>query len=299
MSNEDIVKLIQKGINTQENLGMLYLNNERYIRKIAMHYDFLTDIDDLMQEGYFGLTEAVNRYEDTAGVKFMTYARFWIRRAMKRYIETYCKTVSIPKNLQSDIYRYKKIISVYQKTYGRKPTDQELCSFLNLTYNALEKLKRVIHTFEDIESLESQIPGSDDLVLGDAVADGTDLENDIIDKMMDKRLKSELWQIVKENTSENENQVLKLRFKDDMTLQAIGNELGVTREWVRQIEAKAIRKLRLSRVTRQLKEKYEINYATAYRSSYAAWKNEWESAPERIAIRNIEAEEHYKKTVSL
>lgn len=289
MSNEELVKKVQQGINPGDNMEQLYIQNDGLIRKMAKKYSFMSDIDDLMQEAYFGLCEAAKRYEDTAGVLFMSYATFWIKQSMRRYLENNGRTVRIPSGLNSKILDYKKIVLDYGIQLGRKPTDREICLYLGISEKTLTEIKKSAYQYDNIQSLDEYIPEADDLSLEECVPDpSVDIGNEVIDRMINNSLHNELWQIVEDNVSPEENTVIVARFKQDMTLDAIGQSIGKSRDMARQIEAKALRKLRRSRITRQLEEKFEVNYARCYRGSLTGFKNTWNSIVEDIAIKNLE-----------
>lgn len=285
MSNEELVKLIRQGVNSTPNMEQLYINNKGYIHKIAMKYAGYADIEDLMQEAYFGLYEAVKRYEDTHETKFMTYAGFWIQQSIRRYIENNNSSIRIPVHLQGLMYQYHKIINAFHTQLGRKPTDRELCHYLNISQTRLEKLKGYIFTAGKVKSLDETIPGGegDDVTYADTVASGQDLEDEVIDRMMEQDKKN-LWQIVERNANEIENQVIRFRYIKSLTLEAAGQELGITREAVRQWESKALRKLRRPRCSREIKDRFDIAESLAYRGGVNRFKTTWTSSTERAAI---------------
>lgn len=292
MSNEEIVKEIKQGINTTENLEKLYLNNKGYIYKIANKYKGYADIDDLIQEGYLGLYNAIEPYDETQGNLFMTYAGFHIENAMTRHIEKSGKVVRMPGYLLARIRKYRKVISAFNSLLNRLPTDEELCKALIIDFKALETLKIAIHHFDQLGSLESPIAGAEDdsRTVKDLIPDKTNTEDMVIDSMMDNSIKTELWHIVERETNEIENKVINARYKRALTLNSAGREIGITKEAVRQWEGKALRKLRRARVTREIKEKFEINYARSYRGSITSFRNDWSSIVENIALKNIEIE---------
>lgn len=289
MSNEELVDQIQKGIDSSHNMEMLYKQNEPYFYKIVKRYAFNNDIEDLMQEAYFGLYEAVKRFEDTHETTFITYAAYWIKQAIKRYLDDNGSVVRLPVGLKGRMLQYKRLIGAYEKELNRKPTDKEFCRHLNIGIKALESLKASIHSFGELESLDREIQGEDSsLIIGDTVADETDIENHVIDSMMKNKVRTELWEIVKENTTNEENTVLQNRFIKSMTLEATGQCIGKSRDMARQIEAKALRKLRKGRVTRVISEKFEVNNSKLYYGSWSNFRDTGSSIVESIVIRNLE-----------
>jgi RNA polymerase primary sigma factor len=208
MTNEELVNQIQQGINSCECLEQLYTQNKGLINKIVKKFEYvyhvnnsktsipLIEYQELMDEAYFGLLEAVNRYEDTAGVKFMTYAPFWIRQSIQNYIRNNINSIRIPRHLYEKITVYKKVVGAYEAQLYRKPSDKELCRALGIEIKALNELKKVIYNCNMIDSLDREISDEDDTILCDTISGDADVENIVIDDMMDKSLKTELWQIV-------------------------------------------------------------------------------------------------------
>lgn len=292
MSNEELVREIQKGNNVSENMGLLYMNNKSYIYTIAKKYIGYTDIDDLMQEGYFGLYEAVQRYEESHEVVFMTFAGYWIKQSITRYIENNNSCLRIPVHLHSKIFKYKKIINAYEMQLGRKPTNRELCRHLQFSQKQLEKLKDTIYQYWNLESLDKPIKGleDDELSIGDSVSDKTNMEDEIINSLMEKATKTELWQIVEKNVTLEENKVINYRYREVLSLRETGKHIGKSREMIRQIEERALRKLRRPKCSRLIQQKFEVNMASAYRGSLSMFNNTWESSTERAALRNLELE---------
>lgn len=243
-----------------------------------------------MNEAYFGLVEAAQRYEDVAGVKFMTYAPFWIRQSIARYMENNGRSIRLTAAMNTKIIHYKKAISAYELQLGRKPTDYELTAYLRINKDTLKAILKACQ-YNNMKSLDEFLSGTDDFLLGDSVPDqSVDLENDVINGMIEKSKRTELWQIVEDNVSPEENKVITARFRESMSLEATGQSMGQSREKARQIEAKALRKLRYPRCRRLLEEKFEVNYARVYRGSFSNFKYTGTSIVEDITIRNLEAE---------
>lgn len=302
MTNEELVDQIQKGINSGNNMELLYIQNKGLINKTVKRFKYvyyvnnskaslpIIEYQELMNEAYFGLAEAAQRYENTAGVLFMTYAQFWIRQAIARYIDAYRCSIHLPLNLQEKIKQYRKVINVYNSQLYREPTDEELCLYLKCKMHYLEKLKRTIQGYGNIDSLDRDLPGEEGLRLSDSINSDIDIENQVIDKMMERSLNNELWQIVKENTTEQENDIIRCRYIRNMSLGSIGIKYNLTRERIRQIEAKGLKKLRRTRVIRELEDKFEVNYARCYRGGLSDFRYTGKSIVEDIAIRNLEAE---------
>ncbi|MGF7145956.1 RNA polymerase primary sigma factor [Anaerotaenia torta] len=293
MTNEELVDQIQHGIDPGNNIEQLYQQNYRLIFQIVRKYAYRDEMDDLLQEAYFGLYEAVKRYEDTAGVKFMSYATYWIRQAVQRYLENNGRCIRIPVAMQGNIRKYHRVMEAFLQELGRKPADRELCYYLNISKKALEEVKKAVCA-DRIQSLDEYLPGTEELELGDTVRDySVDLENDIVDGMIERSKRAELWQIVKDNVTQEENTVITARFRRGLTLEQTGGQIGKSRDMARQIEGSALRKLRRSRITRHLEERFEVNYARGYRGSMSSFRNTGTSIVESIAIRNEEDMRRY------
>lgn len=301
MSNEELVKLIQQGNNSSDNLGQLFLQNKGLIDKIIRKYSYVYKVDskksvavieyqDLMNEAYFGIAEAAKRYEETAGVKFMTYAGFWINQSITRFLEESRSAVRIPSHMQGKIYQYNKAINAYKTQVHKNPSDKELCRYLQCEIKALSEIRLAMHRYGQIDSLDRELADEEGMLLSDTIHNDADIENEVIENMMDKSQKTELWKIVKENTTDQENDVICCRYIKNMSLESIGKNYNLTRDKVRMIEAKGLRKLRRSKITRLLAEKFEINYVRGYRGSLSNFNYTWTSIVEDIAIRNLEAE---------
>jgi len=287
MTNEELVRLIQQGIDPTDNIEQLYNQNHNYIWKIARKYAQGDDMDDLMQEAYFGLYEAIKRYEETAGVLFLSYASFWIRQVIKRYQDNCGRCVRLPVGLQGLMYKYKRITGAYLKEFGRSPTTAELCYYLEVSEKVLEGVSKAV-AGGDIKSLDEIIPGTDDFSRGDSIEDPeAAFEDNVIDRMNEEAKKAELWKIVENNLSKEQNTTIVSRYRDNLTLSDTGKLLGVTRERVRQHETRALKILRLPRVVSEMENKFEINMAKAYQVGVKRFKETGSSIVEDIATRRI------------
>lgn len=265
MDNERLVKLIKEGKDIKSNMERLYVQNKGLLYKIVKRYrniDRMTDIDDLMQQAYIGLVEAVEHYDPDKGALFMTYAPHWIRQNIKRYLESTGRIIALPVHTQEKIYRYQKVTGAYLSQYNREPTDREYCYWMDCTQKQLESIRRTMRISAPC-SLES--PVGDDLTVGDTIKDVSSDMEAVEANIDNERLSVNLWEIARSVlNNEKDIQIIEDRYRSGLTLRECGEKHGINIEAVRQRQNKSMRKLRNNRTIKQIGEDQNIFQPVRY-----------------------------------
>ncbi len=237
---EKMEEIVEVGLESRD---ILINSNLRLVVSIAKRYlGRGMQFQDLIQEGNMGLMKAVNKFDYTKGYKFSTYATWWIKQAITRAIADQARTIRIPVHMVETINKLVRTQRKLTQDLHREPTPEELAESLHMT---VEKVQQIQKIAQEPVSLETPVGEEDDSTLGDFVHD-VELPNPL-EFTINEKYKEEIDTVLKTLTP-REEKVLRLRFGLDdgkpHTLEDVGKEFDVTRERIRQIESKALRRLR-------------------------------------------------------
>ena len=254
METSNLIKLAHEGDKAardtliRENMGLVWCAVKRFTNRGY-------DLQDLFQIGCIGLIKAVDKFDYRKGYKFSTYATWWIRQAITRSIADQARTIRIPVHMVETINKLIRVSRQLLQTYGRAPSPEEIAVEMGLS---VEKVREIQKIAQEPVSLETPIGEEEDSHLGDFIPD-----EDVpapAEAAAFSMLKEQLVEVL-DTLTEREQKVLKLRFGLEdgraRTLEEVGKEFDVTRERIRQIEAKALRKLRHPSRSKKLKDYLE------------------------------------------
>lgn len=282
MENEELVARIKAGIDVAENMLKLWYQTKKFIHGIAKHYQSKADIEDLEQEGYLALYDAVDGYIPEKGIKFLTYAEYWIKQRMIRYIQSNT-TVRLPVHEWEKVREYRKMVNTFQIYLGRKPTRLEIAHNMGISIEQVEQIEKSARMGQ-LASIEAPLSDEADGTIGDMVASDIDVEGDVLDNIEVKRLCSELWEAVEELPAEQSG-IIGMRYKEGKSVREIVEATGMADGKVRRLEVKAIRGLRYSERLYSFSDSLPDEIGSkAYYGGVGLFNRTWTSATERVAM---------------
>ncbi|MFA5052650.1 MAG: RNA polymerase sigma factor RpoD [Parcubacteria group bacterium] len=253
VDEREIAKKVSQG--DEEARQKLIKANLRLVVSIAKRYVNRSpqlSILDLIQEGNLGLFRAVQKFDYRKGFKFSTYATWWIRQAITRALADYSRTIRIPVHMVETISKYTQAKRKLMQELGREPLAEEIATEMGID---VEKVHHIQKISQEVVSLESPVGEEEDSVLSEFIEDEKTLSPD---QAVSRELLKDQIRSVLDELTDREKKILELRFglTDDVThtLEEVGKVFGVTRERIRQIEAKALEKIRFHSQSEKLKE---------------------------------------------
>lgn len=302
MTNEQLVIRIKARENIADNLEQLYNQTRRFIHSIAWRFRGSGEMEDLEQEGYLALYDAIDGFDPAAGCKFLTYAEYWIRQRMQRYLQMNGSCMRLPVHCQERVRRYERFLSEFEREYGREPSEWEAQSNFGFTLEQIEDIKKSV-CIARLGSLDTPVKGLDggeDTTLSELVADPANLEEEVLDRVERETLRTVLWDCV-DSLEGRQPEVIRQRYQEGRTLADIGAEYGLTINAIRQMESKALRELRKSRNTNLLRpfipEDEKIYSMGLVGNGVGRFNRTWTSSTERAALKYMDREAECRENV--
>lgn len=289
MTNEQLAARIRAGENVGNNMAILYDQVKDFIHAMAYKYHGQGELEDLEQEGFLSLYDAIDHYEADQGVKFLTYASHWIRQRMQKYIQNTGSPLRLSAGRQEAIRKYRKFCTEFQAEQGCKPTEAELCRSLWLT---LEQLREIQYDacMTAVKSLDAPIKGAEgeeDTTLGELAASAADPCEELLDRLEQEELCSILWQCV-DSLPGKQPDVIRSRYKDNLTMKQCGQFCGISEAEVRKQQLKALRSLRSGENAKKLRpflpEDAWIYSGALIGNGVERFNHTWTSSTERVAL---------------
>lgn len=281
MTNEEVVDNIQRGIDTKDNMLLLWGMNKGIVYRIARKYSAYEETEDLTQQGYIGLYNAANCYNRGVGVPFVNYCAIWIRQSIQRYVDECSGVIHVPRGLNGLATKYKRLTAFTLANYGRKPTENETMQYLNISSARFEKLQAALIA-RDVKSLNTHISDEgEETELLELVQSDTDVEGEVLDKVEHEGLQSLLWGMV-DRLPQEQAQVIRNKYIDNMTLKEISAATGRKESEVRTAETNALKTLSHCKGSTALNE-YAYNMGLKG-CGVAKFKRTWTSSTERAAL---------------
>lgn len=304
MTNEQLVARIRAGENVGENMSQLYEQVKRFIHAVAWRYRDSGMVEDLEQEGFLALYDAVDGYDEAQGVRFLTYAEYWIRQRISRYLQANGSSLRLPVHCREKLLRYKRLCSSFQLEHGREPSEREIARLMGLTLEQVREIRGNV-CMARVGSLDAPVKGLDggeDTTVGDLVTAPADPTGEAVDRVQSAQLCAALWECV-DSLPGQQPAVIRQRYQDGMSLREIGEAQGTTAEAVRQIHAKALRELRASRFSKRLRPflpEAEQIYSMGLRGNgVGKFHRTWTSSTEKAALWLDEQEERRRAHLEL
>ena len=291
LSNEELVKLIKEGQDPDGKYMMqLWKQNHGMIWKTINVYTKFEDPEDLMQEAFIGLKKAVELFDPDMETSFITYAVFWVKQVVSRYVKNNGKLIRIPVYKQDLMYRKKRFISEYCNKFGKDPSDKQIAAELDITVEQLKTLNQSESDYRYIKSISEPIDSKDGkLTLEDLLSDdGSTPQEEVEEQIYREQRAKAVWNEV-DQLPDKQKTVILMRYLEELTLDECAKATGVTTELIRKRQIDAVRTLGSGKHRKILIQYADSNpYSSALQGSIANFRRTHTSTTEKLAIRNVE-----------
>ncbi len=282
MSNEELVSLIQQGIDTKRNLYQLYQQNTGIMFHIAKKFSCYAEIEDLLQEAYFGVCTAATQYKPEKG-EFSTYVYHHIYAVMSRYSKRN-GSITISGHTKLLVTQYKKLIADFEKQGQNPPSLEVVAVYMGISEKTAGIVSEIAHRGISV-SLDTPVGEENDCCLADMIQGSEGIEDSIVDEMQYEEMKKELWQQIEQLGPEPAH-ILHERYEHGATLKELAEGTRKTFNQVRAAEQEALKKLKI-----RIRHTVVMDYVNEYIRSHALQGNgighfnhSWTSSTEKVAI---------------
>lgn len=283
MTNEELVALIKEGGNQQEYMTALWEQNKGFVARMAHKYGPFAEIEDLMQEGYLALCDAIEKYDPEMGVQFLTFASYCIRTRYMRYVSQQ-GSIRLPEAEYRMTNKYERAVSELWKANGRMPTREEIRDALGIADQEFAKVERNM-SFREIASVEQPVSSHNESILADIIADSHNEIAEVEDRIAYEELQEVLWGLA-DTLDSDQSAVLHAMYQEGKAVQDISDRMGISSNKTYSIHEAGLRALRSGRRARELLPLYnEYIYNVAVRGiSSSSFNRTWTSSTERVAL---------------
>lgn len=297
MTNEQTVAQIRAGEDEGQGMASLYEQMKAFIHSIARKYQgYGVDLEDLEQEGFLGLYDAVAGYDPDREVKFLTYAAEWIRQRIVRYIQDNRSSLRIPVHAQEKQTAFRRFCTSFQMEHGQKPSEAEIAACLGLTLEQVRERKKnaCMAALASLDSPVTGMDGDEKTALYEFIPSAGSMAEDAEEKVQHEQLCRVLWECV-DSLPGRQAEVIRHKYQGGEALRQIGEALGVTADIVRQQERKALQELRkplyADRLRPFLPDAERIYNEALKGNGVGRFNHTWTSSTERIALQRSDRRE--------
>ena len=289
MTNEELVMQYQSSHDQEEKkeiLSVLYQQNSGLLAIISRKYEAFCELDDLMQEAFIGLNDAVEHYDSSKGVKFVSFAYMRISQAIFRYTQENRTTVRIPEYQRSMIMKYESFVSEYYEETSKQPSERLLMLHLGISLEQLKQLRKDADIVK-MKSLDSPIDELEQIALVDTIADERNQYEEIEADVMNLQLSDVLWEMVDSELDSTQATIIHDKYQHNTSAMEISKKLGISKSRVYTNEYKALDVLRKRKNRKKLEPFFSesrIFSISIECSGYGYYKNSGCSAPEKVIL---------------